>query len=215
MLRPRDQKWFMATSMDEDRDQIPDNAKYLEYISQTIRTAMYDVRAKFVRATKEGDHDFITFGQTVISVEESQDRSHLYYRAHHLRDCAWLENDIGDVDHIHRKDRMSARTMKRRFKDDRLHQSVKDACRTEPGMEFNVRCVMLPSDEYDYTAADAKSKGRRLPFVMCYIDADNGRMLAEIPSPDFIFVVPRWRLLLGWTRSPLRSRHQRSIANET
>ena len=56
---------------------------------------------------------------------------------------------------------------------------------------------MLPSDEYDYTAADAKSKGRRLPFVMCYIDADNGRMLAEIPSPDFIFVVPRWQTLPG------------------
>ncbi len=196
-LRPRDQKWFMATSMDEERDQIPENAKYLEYVSQTIRTAMYDVRAKFVRATKEGDHDFITFGQTVLSIEESPDRTHLYYRAHHLRDCAWLENDIGDVDHIHRKDRMSARTMKRRFKEDRLHQSVKDACKKDPGQEFNVRCVMLPSDEYDYTGPDAKSKGRKLPFVMCYVDADNGKMLAEIPSPDFIFVVPRWQTLPG------------------
>lgn len=197
-LRPRDQKWFLATSLDEDRDQDPDNAKYLEYVSQTIRTAMYDVRAKFVRATKEGDHDFITFGQCVISVEEGPDRSHLYYRAHHLRDCAWLENNIGDVDHIHRKDRMSARTMKRSFKEERLHQSVKDACKKDPGQEFSVRCVMMPSDEYDYTGPDAKSKGgKKLPFVMCYVDADNGKMLAEIPSPDFIFVVPRWQTLPG------------------
>ena len=196
-LRPRDQKWFLATSLDEDRDQDPDNARYLEYVSQTIRTAMYDVRAKFVRATKEGDHDFITFGQCVLSVEESPDRQHLYYRAHHLRDCAWLENNIGDVDHIHRKDRMSARTMKRSFKESALHQSVKDACKNDPGQEFNVRCVMMPSDEYDYTGPDAKTKGRKAPFIMCYVDADNGKMLAEIPSPDFIFVVPRWQTLPG------------------
>ncbi len=199
-LRPRDQKWFMASSLDEDRDADPANARYLEYITSTMRTAMYDARCKFVRATKEGDHDFITFGQTVISVEEAPSRDHLYYRAHHLRDCAWLENEIGDVDHIHRKDRMSARNMARRFGEKKLHESVREAATKEPGKEFNVRCVMMPADEYDYAGADAKGGrhgGKRLPFIMCYIDSDNGKMLAEVPYPDFIFVVPRWQTLPG------------------
>ena len=201
-LRPRDQRWFHASTLDDERDAEPSNAQYLEYITQTMRTSIYDMRAKFVRATKEGDQDFITFGQTVISVEESPDRAHLYYRANHLRDCAWLENDIGEVDHLHRKDRMSARNMVRRFGEKKCHKTVVDASRKEPGQEFNIRCVMMPSDEYDYAGADSyaggsKGKGKRHPFIMCYIDADNGKMLAEAPSPDFIFCVPRWQTLPG------------------
>lgn len=197
-LRPRDQQWFRATTLDEERDAVPENARYLDYVTSTMRTSMYDMRAKFVRATKEGDHDYITFGQTVISVEEGPDRSHLYYRANHLRDCAWLENDVGEVDHLHRKDRMSARNMMRRWSK-KCHKTVEDACKKEPGQEFNIRCIQMPSDEYDYTGPDAKSRrtGKRHPFIMCYLDADNGKMLAEIPSPDFIFVVPRWQTLPG------------------
>ena len=198
-LRPRDQKWFAATSLDDARDADPITARYLEYVTTTMRTAMYDMRTKFVRATKEGDHDFITFGQTVLSVEEGPNRDHLYYRAHHLRDCAWLENDTGDVDHLHRKDRMTARNMISRFGEKKCHQTVKDAARKEPGLEFNVRSVMMPTAEYDYAGTDAKSKktGKRQPYVMCYLDVDNGQMLAEMPSPDFIFVVPRWQTLPG------------------
>ncbi len=198
-LRPRDQRWFSATTLDEYRDAEASNAQFLEYVTTTMRTAMYDMRSKFVRATKEGDQDFITFGQTVISVEESPDRMHLYYRAHHLRDCAFLENEIGDVDHLHRKDRMSARNMARKFGEKALHASIKDAAHKEPGKECNIRCVMMPSDEYDYAGSDSKDRrtGRRHPFVMCYIDAENGKMLREVPSPDFIFVVPRWQTLPG------------------
>lgn len=197
-LRPRDQRWFMASTQDEELDAIPEIAKYLEYITKTMRTAMYDHRAKFIRATKEGDHDFITFGQTVISIEESSDREHLYYRTHHLRDAAWLENDKGDVDHLHGKDRMSARMMVRAFGEKNCHQTVKDAYKKDPSQEFNIRRVMMPTDEYDYTGTDAKAKsGKKHPYCMVYIDVDNQKVLKEVPAPDFIFAVPRWQTLPG------------------
>lgn len=197
-LRPRDQRWFAATSLNEARDSKPENAQFLEYITSTMRTTMYDAKAKFVRATKEGDHDYITFGQTVITIEESPDRTHVYYRCHHIRDCAWLENEVGDIDHIHRKDRMTARTMARKFKPGTLHQTVKDALNKDPSQEFNVRCIMMPSDEYDAIGDAVKdAKGKRFPFTMIYVDADNGKMLTEIGAPDFIFVVPRWQTLPG------------------
>lgn len=197
-LRPRDQKWFSATTLDEDRDADPINAQFLEHITKMMRSAIYDQRSKFVRATKEGDHDYITFGQTVISVEESPDRSHLYFRAHHIRDCAWLENAVGEIDHIHRKDRISARAMIRKFGEKAVHQTVKDAAKKDPGQEFNFRAIMMPSDEYDLTSETSeKRRGPRMPYVLVYVDSDNGKMLAEIPSPDFLFVIPRWDTLPG------------------
>jgi len=197
-LRPRDQQWFKTTTLDEERDAEPENARALEYVTKTIRSAIYDPRAKFVRATKEGDHDFITFGQCVVSVEESYTRDHLYYRCFHIRDCAWLENAIGDVDHLHRRDRMTARTMRRMFGEKVLHKSVKTACEKEPGREFNVRVICLPTEEYDYSKLRGDKKGgKKLPYMLVYVDADNMQCLREAPAPDFIYVVPRWRTISG------------------
>lgn len=197
-LRPRSQNWFRATTQDDDLDAEPMTAKYLEYVTKVMRNAIYDPRAKFIRATKEGDHDFVTFGQTVISVEESTDRSHIYYRTHHLRDCAWLENAEGDVDCMHRKDRMSARMMIRAFGEKKVHQTVRDAYKKDPSQEFNIRCVMMPTDEYDYVGPEGKAASKkRHPFCVVYLDSDNMTVLAEKPAPDFIFVVPRWQTLPG------------------
>ena len=198
MLRPRDRQWFKATTLDEGRDQDVTNAAYLEYANEKLRRLMYDSRTSFVRTTKEGDHDFVTFGQAVLSVEESANRDHLFYRSFHLRDCAWLENDINEVDHLHRKDKMTARKMKMKFGDKVLDKTVKEACKKNPGQEFNTRCVVLPSGEYDYTGSGSKRGGKKLPFVVVYLDADNGKILKEMGMPDFPYVVPRWHTVSGW-----------------
>lgn len=199
VLRPRDQPWFAATTLDDDVDAIPEVAKYLEYVTLTMRRDLYDPRTKFVRATKEGDHDYVSFGQAVISCEEAPERDHLFFRAHHLRDCAWLENDLNEIDHLHRKDRMTARAMIRRYGDKRVHAAVKRAAEREPGKEFNIRCVVMPAEEYDTVDGGGKVKGkeRRLPFVVVYIDADNGTVLREGGLPFFIYAVPRWHTVPG------------------
>jgi hypothetical protein len=198
MLRPKDKPWFKQTTMDDDLDNDPEVARFLEYLTKTTRIGIYDPRAKFIRATKEGDHDFVTFGQPVISVEEAPNRDHLYFRCHHLRDCVWLENEIGEIDHLHRKDKITARKMKRAFGEKVLHESVKKACEKEPGKTFEMRVIVMPSDEYDYTKEGSKDgKGRKLPFVCVYIDVENEKILKEAGLPEFLYVVPRWHTIPG------------------
>jgi len=199
MLRPRDRQWFRTTTLNDDRDTEVDNAMYLEYVVQKMKYLMYDTRTKFVRATKEADHDFVTFGQAVISVEEAVTRDHLFYRTFHLRDCAWLENYMGDVDHLHRKDKMTARKMIGRFGDSNVHPTVRQAAKRDPGKEFNVRCVVMPADEYDMIGKGRDKMGRRkAKFVVIYIDADNCKTLREDPMPDFPYIVPRWHTVSGF-----------------
>lgn len=196
ILRPRDKMWFASTSMIDKLDKVPQNAQYLEHITSVTKRAIYDPRSKFIRATKETDHGFVTFGQWVMSVEWIGD--HLYYRSFHLRDCVWLENEIGDVDHLHRKDKMTARIMQRKFGDAALHQNVKNACEKEPHKEFNLRVVTMPTEEYDYICKRPVIRGvNRMPFVCIYIDADNLKILREDALPQFLYVVPRWHTLSG------------------
>jgi hypothetical protein len=199
MLRPKDKPWFRQSTADDDLDNDPEVATFLEYLTKVTRANIYDTRTKFIRATKEGDHDFITFGQPVISIEEAPNRDHLLYKCHHPRDCAWLENEVGEIDHLHRKDKMSARAMKRRFGEKVLHESIKKACEKSPGQLFDLRVIVMPSDEYDYIGSDSKgAKGRKLPYVCVYIDVANEKVLKEGGLPEFLYAVPRWQTIPGW-----------------
>jgi hypothetical protein len=201
MLRPRGKSWFRCTTLDEDMDADVSVSRYLEYVGKVMRSKLYDPRSKFIRATKEGDADYTAFGQCVISVEEAQNRDHLYLRSYHFRDCAWLENEIGEIDHLHRRDQMTARKMKLAFGEKNLHESIKRACEKEPNKEFPVRIIVMPAGEYDYSGGDKKSargkSGKRLPFTVCYVDADNSKILREGGLPEFPYVVPRWQTISG------------------
>lgn len=197
MLRPRDSQWFRLTTEDEDRDQDTLNARYLEYVAMKLKRGMYHPESQLIKTTKMSDHDFVTFGQAVLSVEESADRVHPFYRAFHLKNCAWMENAKGRIDCLHRDDQMSARVMRERFGEKVLHQSVKNACKKNPEQKFKVRCIVMPTDEYDYVGPNGKRGGKKLPFTIVYIDVENLKILREGYLPDFPYVVPRWHTVTG------------------
>jgi len=193
MMRPRERQWFKIITGVDEVDARPNVARYLEYLTKTLRSALYDRRSQFVSATKTGDHDFATFGQCVISIEESPTRDHLYFCAHHLRDCAWLESATKAVNHLHRKDGMTPRQQIAMFGAKMVHESVTKAAKEEPNRSFGVNCIVMPTDEYDmiFSSKDKKN-GKRLPYVVIYVDTENGKILKEGALSDFIYAVPRW-----------------------
>src|SRR4051812_29637911 len=69
MLRPRGTAWFHARTSDEKINEDATAKKWLDAKTDVLRLAMYDRRSQFIRATKQGDNDFVAFGQTVISVD--------------------------------------------------------------------------------------------------------------------------------------------------
>jgi hypothetical protein len=202
MLRPRDRQWFKLTTLDEDMDEEPTNAAYLDYVTEKMRRMMYDTNTKLVRATKEVDHDFVTFGQGVMSIEENEERDGLFYRSYHLRDCAWIENSKGEVDHLHRRDKMSARQMAKKFGESNLDKTVKSALKRDPSKEFNIRVCCMPADEYDLVGKGKDRKlarpGTRIKYVVIYVDADNCKVLRESRYAEFPFIVPRWQTISGF-----------------
>lgn len=197
LLRQGD--WFEVKTGLEDIDEDPSNARWLEYATGHFRKLIYDRRANFTRATNEADHDWVTFGNPVLSVEESPDRSHFLFRSWHPKSCAWMENDIGRIDHLHRDMPMTARAMNMRGAwKDKLHQDIKTAAEKEPGKEFKVRHIVLPVEE---VYGDDKDKRRQYgdnPFCSFYIDCDHEVVLSEAPLPVFNYVPARWRTVSGF-----------------
>ncbi len=201
MLRPFGQPWFKQSTGDDEADADTDNARFLEYLTNVTRRGIYHPKSNFIGATKEADRFYVNFGQAVISCEEAPStRDHLYFRNHHIKDCAWLDNELGIVDHLHRKQKMTARAMKRAFREDSLHPAIIKAARLEPYREFEVRFVSMPTEEYDdFTSGEAKgkSKGKRHPYVLCILDVDNCRIIRDSGLPVFNYAVPRWVRMTG------------------
>jgi hypothetical protein len=193
MLRPKEKEWFFTETTRQDR---VDNAgkKWLEYATNVQRRAMYDRVTKFVRATKEGDHDFAAFGQTVISYELNRHGDALLYRTWHLRDTAWAEDETGDVATLHRKWKPYAKDVVRMFPGT-VSEKTRALADKDPFAEVEVRHIVLPSEEYDGARENGKLK--RWKFTSIYVDVGGAAVLEETGRRTLGYVVPRWQTVSG------------------
>ena len=192
MLRQGD--WFEIKTGREEIDDAPGPARWLEYATKRYRRLVYDRRAKFTAATIEVDHDWVAFGNGVISVEESPTRDHMLFRAWHPKNCAWMINEVGTVDHLQRKMKKTARNLVKVYKDN-VHSDIKTAATLEPSKEFNCRHIVMPTDEIYGDDKVMRRKYAKFPFLSIYMDMDHEQILGEAGLPVFNYVVPRWRTL--------------------
>jgi hypothetical protein len=193
MLRPKDTPWFHARTEDESINSDARAKQYLDQKAEIMRRVMYDRRAQFVSTTKQGDNDFIAFGQCVISIEPNRYLDGLLFRPWHLRDVAWCENAEREIDVVHRKSDFEARTLMRLFPKT-VHKNVEKLAKKEPYKEVKCRHIVVPAEQYDYGAdQEGKKVNReRFPFVSITVDVENQCILEEVPRKRLGYIIPRW-----------------------
>lgn len=189
MLRPNSKDWF---SIRTGRPEREDNQakRWLEWAGQVQKRAMYDRKARFARATKEGDHDFVAFGQCVISTEVNRREATLLYRCWHLRDVAWQEDETGEVSHIQRKWKPTVRELCRTFPG-RVHQNCVNSLDKDPDREIECRHVVMPAADY------RGEKKIRQPYASLYVDCENGHVMEESGAWTPTYTIPRWQTVSG------------------
>ena len=187
MLRRQDQEWFHVSIDREDRIDHAGKA-WLERATKIQRRAMYDRASMFVRATKEGDHDFASFGQCVLTKDINYAKTALLYRCWHPRDVAWCESADGSIAEVHHKLRPSILWLKKEFGEKWLHANVKKYIDKAPYTEINCRRIVMTGEDYD---------GRRSPFVSLYIDTDNSHVIDERNVFSQVYIIPRWQTVSG------------------
>lgn len=200
MLRPNDKEWFEVSIMREDK--LDDQGKkWLEHATETQRRAMYDIASRFHVASTQGDNDFVTFGQSVKTVELNRERDALLYRCWHLRDTAWAENYKGEVDIIHRKSKPTVRQFAKEFPDymgGNNASQMRTRLEKDPYGEAEYRHVVLPADEYDYKSNEFYNRIRlKHPYVSIYIDVENQNIISETGIWNKRYVIPRWQTVSG------------------
>lgn len=191
MLRPSSKDWF-SISTDQPDNIDAAGKQWLEWASNTQRRAMYDRASQYVRASKEADHDFATFGQYVKSFELNKTASGMLYRCWHLRDVAWCEDSEGKIGAVHRKWKPSAQVLKAVF-GDRIAPKVQEALAKNPYEEFECRHIVIKADDYEA----ALGQRWKTPYVSLYIDVANGHVMEEIGTYNKFYNIPRWQTVSG------------------
>lgn len=189
MLRPTNMEWFKISTSRPDR---LDSAglEWLEWATSLQRRAMYDRPANFLRATKEGDHDFATFGQCVISTEMDRNSMNLLYRCWHLRDVAWCENSSGKIDTVYRKWKPFATDLATLFPG-KVHPKITEKLAKSPFAEIDVRHIVVPAERYN------TGEEHKFDYVSLYVDVANKHVMEAISVPTLGYVIPRFQTVSG------------------
>jgi len=187
----RDGKWFEITAgLDVEPDR--DSKLWLEWATERQFRIMYDRNAGFTRAVKQGDHDFATFGNTVISIEPNRNYNGIVFRNWHIRDCAWEDDETGQVESVARKWDPSLHDIVRIFGEDKLPQSLKTTYQKTPHSKTRVYHLVVPAELSQNDKWIGKFK-----YVSYFVLKEGYVMLQEQGINYKYYVIPRFQTVAG------------------
>jgi len=169
----------------------PDHAgqAWLDWGSKRLYKILYDRSSGFVKATKEGDHDYATFGQPVMSVEPNRRYNGLLIRTWHLRDCAWWEDETGQVCGVLRKWNPKLYELDNYFREDALHLKMRKSEQKDRTKEVKLYHMQMPMGLY----GDDSDKS----YVSIFLDIENEHIIEEVATDHKHYLVPRFQTIAG------------------
>lgn len=186
MLRPVGQEWFHMSTGDDELDHA--GKGWLEYATKVQRKAMYSPSSQMVVATKMADHDYITFGQCVLTAELNKFGNGLLHRAWHLKDVVWCDGYDGKPDAVHHKWKLPIKVLDSLFPG-KLHPNLQKKLEKDPYLEVTGRRVLVPAEDYD--------KDYKTPWASFWIDEENQHVMEDVGLKVHPYIIPVWHKANG------------------
>lgn len=192
MLRPRAKDWF-EISVDDEPSLSQSDKAWLQWATKRQRSAMYDRKAQFIRATSQGDADFALTGQCCISREivYNAEVPHLLYRTWHLRDVAWSEKADGAIGEIYVKWKPTIKQLKELKLN--LHPNMTRVKVNDNIAKADCMRLIVSTDVY----RGQMDQGAKYPWMLVYLDVQNNHIMGEYGVMSHGFTLPRWQTVSG------------------
>lgn len=191
VLRPKGRYWFGMLPREPRLQKITRIKSFLDIKRDMIRGLLYDRRAGYTRAQTTADHDYVTFGNSVGTIERRKDRRGILFNTWHLRDNAWLVKE-GTVDTNFRKFKAPVRELCAKERENGWSLSPKIEALREKEMDREINCahVVMPYLDYDWN-----DKTVKMDYVSLYYDTDHRHLMSAKPVPENPYFVDRWRTI--------------------
>lgn len=148
--------WFKYAMNRKQVNKIPEVRAWL----QEIEFNMYMVRARsnFYSEIWSFIYDGLTIGTPALYGEEDIAGGKWVFESVHPGEIYISENSAGEIDVLHRKRKMNARQLVKKFGLAGMPQPVKQAYENNPFLDYDVLHAVFPREERDDRRLDAKSK---------------------------------------------------------
>ena len=195
VLRPKGREWFRGRHRDDMANDQQPIKEFLQAQDKQHRNLLYDDLSGFIQQMSSADHDYVTFGNSVTFIDRRMDNSGFVFRTQHLRDCAWMDNQDGQVDTMFRRSKMAVKHIieNKRRRGWEVSSKIMAMMDKEPNRKFTVAHVQMPCDHW-HVGDKPKTKHE---FVEAYFCPDLEELFYEREIPVFQYQVSRWFRLAG------------------
>lgn len=191
MLTPPSSKWFFLSASNVN---VNDNSRaWLDKATKFLSNVFSSPESSFATSVYELYLDIVAFGNAAMAVYYSGGR--INFMTKQLRSCYIEENDDGIVDTLYICDKMSAANMIRKFGIENVDDKVIKAYNENLSIKFEVLHAIEPRKINKGRGASKELK----PFLSCFIDIENKKVMKEEGFDDFPFLYPRWSKRSGET----------------
>jgi len=185
----RDGEWFQL-GIDGSADL--DGQQWLKWAGVRLLGMFNNRKSNFVRSVKEGDHDYATFGQAVISIELNKQANGLLFRCWHLRDVAWFDDEAGQIGGVARKWTPTQKDLVKIFGEEKVSPEIVKDYHKNPFKSVQVRHIVIPSSMY----GDEEIEGK-FPWVSIFIDYTHDHVIEATGMNYNMYIIPRFQTIAG------------------
>lgn len=190
ILTPRSQIWHKLSAEDEEVNEIPAVAKYLDRVNKILFAARYHPQANFASQTDECYMSLGAFGNNLLYIDEVIGVC-LRYRSVPLSEIVWSPNHQGVIDTVFRKFKYTPKQAIQHWGKDRVPQVVRDAFAKNPfNDDIEFLHAIKPNPEHSPGAYGDKGK----QYASWYIHLGTKSMLAQEAYRTFPCAVGRYRM---------------------
>lgn len=189
ILTPRSQVWHKVKSDDEELNEVPAVARYLDRVNKILFGARYHPEANFASQTDECYMSLGAFGNDALYIDEVVGVC-LRYRSVPLSELVWSQNHQGMVDTLYRKFKYTAKQAIQHWGRDRVPQSIRDAFAKQPFGEHEFLHAIKPNmDHVPFAYGD---KGKK--FECWYIELGQKSVIERSAYRTFPCAIGRYRM---------------------
>lgn len=194
-------KWSKLRFKEEDLNNNPEAIAWLDQVNKLIHDAFNE--SNFNNELGKNYQMFTALGSMVMLHEQSDHTdggsfSGFNFRAMHLSQVAWSENEKGRVDTLYRRFKLTARQAVERW-GNKVSKQIMDCMDKDPEKTFDfIHAVMpRPKDRVKLNSLGQAAPKNR-PFTSIYIERkSNGDILDEGGFYEFPYHVVRWETMPG------------------
>lgn len=187
LLTPRGARWHTVRSTNPYLNREHSVRMWFDQVTNIVFSHRYSPKAFFSSQMWEGYMQTGAFGTSAIYTDEHPNGG-LMYRQIHLSDLFIAEDEMGRIDTVFRRFKVTARQALRMFNDGDLSDDMRKCAQDKPDEEKELLHVVMPRTDRDPTSMDRKNSA----WFSGYYEVKEKSLIEEGGFDQMPYIVSRY-----------------------